>query len=555
MELVSSRSEGNPFYIEELLNYLEGQAVDPSDEAALASLQLPESLHSLILSRVDTLSESPRRTLKVASIVGRLFRAPTLPGAYPELGTIDEVRDCLDALRGLDLVTLDQEAEQVYLFKHVVTQEVTYESMPFAIRSELHERVGAYIEDTESDALEQQLDLLAHHYWLSENLPKKQEYLLRAGEAAQEEYANAAAIDYFERLGPLVEDGERVRVLRKLGKVLELVGNWQHAESVEREALDLAERLGDPESRAWCETALAEIARKQGRYDDATRMLDRAAERFEELENDEGVGKVLHLAGTVAAQRGDYEQARERYGASLEIRERLGDRASMGGLLSNMGVVAEYDGDYEASRSFHERAIAILTELGDRWAIGASQNNLGMIALFQQEYEEARRRFEESMRLNREVGDAWMQAIGRNNLGNASRGLGDYDAARAEYAASLRAYRDYDDRWAVAFLLEDIGVLAAKVGELELALELVAAGLGLRDVIGTPRSPALEEELERQLEPVHSVLEPDRQELARNRGRGLAADEAIERALAFCETAALDPSLNHSELVRGAESV
>ena len=54
------------------------------------ALELPESLHSLVLSRIDTVGEEPRRTLKVASVVGRVFEAPVLPGAYPELGDLDD---------------------------------------------------------------------------------------------------------------------------------------------------------------------------------------------------------------------------------------------------------------------------------------------------------------------------------------------------------------------------------------------------------------------------------------------------------------------------------
>jgi hypothetical protein len=52
--------------------------------------------------------------------------------------------------------------------------------------------------------------LLAHHYWRSENLPKKREYLARAGDAAQAAYANKAAIDLFRALAPLVDEGARV---------------------------------------------------------------------------------------------------------------------------------------------------------------------------------------------------------------------------------------------------------------------------------------------------------------------------------------------------------
>ena len=182
-----------------------------------------------MLSRIDTLTEAPRRTLKVASVVGRSFRAPALPGAYPELGTIDDVRAHLGTLRQLDLVTPDREDDESYLFKHAVTQEVAYESLPYALRAALHGDVGRYIERHERDSIERSLDLLAHHFWHSDDEPRKRLYLRRAGDAAQAAYANAAAIEYYERLAPLLADADRVAVLLELGKVLELVGRWDDA--------------------------------------------------------------------------------------------------------------------------------------------------------------------------------------------------------------------------------------------------------------------------------------------------------------------------------------
>ena len=238
----------------------------------------------------------------------------------------------------------------------------------------LHERVAGYIEDVRADAIDRNLDLLANHYSRSENVVKKREYLGRAGDAAQSAYANAAAIDYFERLAPLVDDRERIDVLLKLGKVLELVGDWQRAGQVEGEALTLAEKLDDAHARATCETALAEVDRKLGRYDEAFERLDRAAAEFRAINDEAGVGQVLHLTGTVATQRGDYAKAAESWAASLAIRERAGDKAAMASLLSNLGILDEYRGDYEQSRSMHERALALRTEVGDRRSIANSMN-------------------------------------------------------------------------------------------------------------------------------------------------------------------------------------
>ena len=76
VELVAARSEGNPFYVEELLNFIVAQGIDAADAEAAGGRRLPESLHTLVLSRIDAAAEGPRRTMKVASVVGRVFPAP-----------------------------------------------------------------------------------------------------------------------------------------------------------------------------------------------------------------------------------------------------------------------------------------------------------------------------------------------------------------------------------------------------------------------------------------------------------------------------------------------
>jgi predicted ATPase/class 3 adenylate cyclase len=529
-DLVVGRAQGNPFYAEELMNYVHDQGVDLSDQRALLTLELPESLHSLVLSRIDTLPEAPRHTLKVASVIGRAFKAPMLPGVYPDLGGIVVVRLNLQALRRVDIVIPDREEDESFLMKHAVTQEVAYESLPYALRESLHGQIGAYLE-RQNDASERRLDLLAHHYWYSSDEPKKRRYLRLAAEQARASYANAAAIEYYERLASLIADGDRVDVLLELGKVLELVGEWERAREAETGALQLAEAIGDERARAWCEAAIAEVARKQNRYDEAAERLARAAAGFEALGDEPGLGRVLHLEGTLAAQRGKLDDARSRYEQSLAVRERLGDVKMMASVLSNLGIVAEYEGDFPLSRVFHEQALALRTELGDLWAIANSMTNLGMIATLEGRNHEARTRFEEAMRLNSEVGDNWRVVVCHNNLGNACRGLGDYVTARDQYAESLRAHLEHDDKWALAFLLEDVARLAALTGEPERALELLGAAEAIREQIGSPRSAGLDKAILEDVEPGIATLSADQQRAARARGAKFDPARAIDAAM------------------------
>lgn len=539
LAVVLARAEGNPFYLEELLTLIHSQGIDAADATALQALELPDSLHSLVLSRIDTLAEGPRSTAKVASVIGRLFPTPMLRGVYPDLGSSGEVASHLGALRRIGLIVQERAPSaddvQVHLFRHVITAQAAYEATPESLREVLHEQVARYAERTDGTSTGAQLDLLAYHYGRSANRDKKRDYLLRAGDRARLDYANAAAIDYYRRAAPLVADGERAEILLHLGGVLELTGDWPRAESVYAEALQTAERSGDPRRVHQTTTSLAEVARKQGRYEEAAGLLDRAQTGFEALQDRAGVGEVLHLAGTLAAQQGDYDRARASYEASLVIRRELDDAVGMAALFSNLGVIAEYTGRLDQAKDLNEQALALRLRIGNRWAIGVSQNNLGMIALLQADFEEAVSRFTEAMRLNREVGDLWMVAIAHNNLGNATREQGQLETAAHHLGQALAAYQRYADRWALSIAYEDIATLAARAGIADQALTLAGAADTLREEIGSPRAPAQAETLAAALADARAELGERADELVAA-GRALDPDTAYALAEAACRS-------------------
>jgi len=531
VRLITNRAEGNPFYLEEILNYLRDRAAALPDPTTVASLDLPASLHSLILSRIDQLTESQKTALKVASVIGRFFQAAMLWGTYPQLGEPGRVIADLDRMVRLDLVVQDvPEPELVYLFKHILTQEVAYESLPFATRSVLHAQIGAYIERTYPQTLDQYIDLLAFHYDRGEDAGKRKEYLLKAGETAQRNYANVAAIDYYRRALPLLAETERIPVLLKLGKVLELVGKWDEAGDRYLEALRLADRLDDRQARARCVTAHGDFLRKLGRYEEAETWLAQALYIFEDLGDQAGIGQALHFAGTLAAQQGDYEQARLLYEQSLAIRRKLDDRPQIASLLSNLGIIARLRGDAYEARALHEEGLAIRRQLGDKWAIAVSLNNLGNVALDEENLAEAQERLDEALALQREVGDRWSVANAFNNLGNLARTRGDYPRAKAFYLESLEIYQEFGDRRALAYLLEDMGGLAALEGKPRRALRLVGSASALRQEVGSPLSAKEQEALDRLLTSAHRELDEVAQAVAFGEGRLLSIEEAIRHA-------------------------
>jgi predicted ATPase len=533
VEQITARAEGNPFYIEELLNYLHNRDLDLQDVATLADVDLPSSLHSLILSRIDQLTESQKSALKVASVVGRVFRAAWLWGAYPQLGEMARVRGDLDILRQMDLMLLESsEPELVYLFKHIITQEVAYETLPYAFRATLHEQIGRFIEQTYPKKLNQFVDLLAYHYEHSENEAKKREYLLEAGKWAQQHYANEAAISYYRRLLPLLPDEEKIDVMLKLGQVLERVGQREEASDVYHQALSIAEKAGDQAAKAQCHTVLGDLMRTQGLYEEAATWLMRAQAGFESLEDQAGVGKVLHSAGTLAAYQGDYETAKSLFEESLEIRRELGDKPEIASVLNNLGIIAQFEGDLALARSLHEEALSIRREVKDKFAIANSLNNLGyVLAMNRDTYMEARERLEEALSLQRQIGDQFAIANSLNNLGNVVRDLADFEKAWGLYRESLTINHRLGDTRALAYLVEDIGGLLALSGNFGEAFRLIGFASKLRDEIGAPLSPAEQNKLEQVLAPARDALDEETQRAAERAGTAMSLDEVMDHIM------------------------
>jgi len=558
VDQLMQRTQGNPFYLEELLNFLRDRGLDPRDPADLEKIELPDSLHTLILSRIDQLSEAERTTLRVASIIGRLFHARWLTGYYPELGDAQQVNATLNALDKLDITPLDSsEPDLVYLFKHIVTHEVTYENLPFATRARLHERLARYIESTYSDT--PPLEMLALHYGRSDNTEKQREYLRRASDAAQKNFANDAALDYYEKLLPLLKDEkERLEILMQRGTVKELMGRYEEAEADYHIALEMAG--DDMEAMADAQLALGKLKRLRNDHDSALEWLAQAKEGYTTSDNQIGLARVLIETGWALNRKGeyvkaykptdeglklarevnskpeialalnnlgalsllhrDYPTARKLYEESLALRRELGDKAGIAASLFSLAIMTASEGNMTMARSLYEESLMLRREIGDKRGIAASLTNLGAVAIVENDYSMARILTEESLTLRREMGEKKGIAGSLHSLGFIAAKRGDYPTARTLMEESLVLERELGDRRGVAYLLNSMGPVALAQGDYETARLFFDESLTLMRELGDKFGAAA----------LHYSLG----NLARMKGDFIEARSLFEKSLALC---------------------
>ncbi len=333
---VCERAGGNPLFAETLVDLVLARGGDLSTAEAAEAPDLPDSLSSAVLSRIDELDDDEQITLKLASVVGRRFRPSWLAGSYPPAGTPEEVERRLRALARLDMLALEgADPEPTFVFRNVTVQAVAYRSLAHANRESLHESTGTHIERANAGDLSPYVELLAHHFGNTRNAVKQRTYFELAGDKAKAAYANAAAIDYYRRLQPLVSAGERAAVLLKLGEVSELVGQWPRAESLYREALAAAQAG----TRARALSALGSLLAHTDSYDEALRWLGQARTTAEALGDVAALGLALERLSWTHWRRADYAEALDCAHEHLRLVTAAEDPAGIGAALENIGVI------------------------------------------------------------------------------------------------------------------------------------------------------------------------------------------------------------------------
>jgi len=215
--LIREKSEGHPFFAEELayalrdsgvLNIENNECTVSNQVVNFENLALPDSLQAAITNRIDSLTPSQQLTLKVASVIGRIFALSAVRAIHPIDADKSSLPDYMDALTRLNLTLVESEAPDLaYIFKHAVTQEVAYNLMLFSQRRKLHQAAAEWIEQSNADNLEIYYTLLAHHWVQAAEVPETSQnefavkravdYLDKSGEQVLQNYANAEAVQFF----------------------------------------------------------------------------------------------------------------------------------------------------------------------------------------------------------------------------------------------------------------------------------------------------------------------------------------------------------------------
>ncbi len=526
--LVLGKTEGNPFFIEEITRSLLESAALQRDRGTwrLArradELEIPDTVEGVIRARIDRLDDELKHVVRIAAVIGRSFFYRILH----EVAKVDRRLD--DELADLERIQLIAERARVpeleYMFRHVLIQESTYESILVRRRRELHREVGEAIERLFADRLEDLYGALAYHFARAEEWTKAQDYLFRAADQAGRVAADAEALALYDEavaayaraFGDKWDPVQRGRLERKIGEALFRVR--QHGKAAEHLHRALA-WFGRPfpSTRAGVRLGLTgELARQAGHrlfpqrlpvpesapidplaeeqlrsyevlawidyYLDNERLLLDSMRLLNEAElrgwplgiviGSLGMGIVCDFVPAFGLAEGYHRRG-------VALAEKTQRPFELGYAYMGLGYHQQRTGEWSGALEHWGRGAAYFREAGDLAKWGAATWGTTWLAQRTGQTERCRRQAEELIRVGEDIADPQRVGEGLYFLGRWTWQSGDLEQGIALLERASVIFREVPDLPNLAGTIGEIGICHLRLGRWAEAVEVLESSARL----------------------------------------------------------------------------
>ena len=482
VDLLMARGEGNPFFVEQILLYLQEQSLlgrngrgwNVTNESAATGL--PMDIRAVMVSRLDRLPVLVRHTVQTASVLGREFSLPILAQMMPQ-----ETDAPLQVQAAETAIIWTALGEERYLFQHILLRDAAYEMQLQAQRRHLHHQAAMAIEKLFATDLSPYYGELAYHYEHALAIDKACHYLKQAGDIAQAAYQNEAALDFYNRLLALLPSvvfsphndsslpdqatnaesayltaSLTIDTLLEKGKVLKLIGQLASAQEALTASLDKATQIQDKDRQSQVKIELGDVLEDMGHDDEGLRHARQALAYYETIGDKKGQATAMRQIATIFNHMGDHDQARIQLHQLLEMFEATGDHKYIARVLNSLGISYSQKGEFIRAERFYKQAIAISRENGMLYTLSSTLGNLAIACWYQLKCEQALAAAQEAQQLNQAIGNQQGYVFTLGNMAAIYLSLGKLDKALDYNEQALQMAQELGQKQTIAILLGNI---------------------------------------------------------------------------------------------------
>jgi class 3 adenylate cyclase/tetratricopeptide (TPR) repeat protein len=435
------KAEGVPLFVEEVtktlldLGVLRREDGDYRMVKGITEVSVPDTIQGIIMARLDRLGEDGKRTVQLASVIGRQFLVRLLERIA---GLTGQLEGLLHELKALEII-YEQGLlpEPAYIFKHAVIQDVAYHSLLRERRKELHKAVGHAIEDLYPDRLAEHYEELAHHFVQGEEWKKAMEYSILAGDRTAHAFANAEAKEHYARalraaaqVSPSLDPGVLAHLHEKHGTVLMILAEYEEAVAAYRRALELIRQGKNRQDEIEILVELSMVYVNSHREEPAIEYSEQALVIARELGDQ--ASQAICLANrvyTVETGRGPTVETMRDAEESLRLAREIEDPKLQAQTLIQLGRTLQWRADFDRSLAHLHEGAELAQRMHTGFMFGQAAFFTGHAYLAKGEYEEALRWYQQLSEYASAAGDKFHIARAPNCIGGVHLELFDLDEA------------------------------------------------------------------------------------------------------------------------------
>ena len=480
-ELIVSKAEGNPFFVEELVCSVEELgAVRREGTRMVVSRPLdaalvPDTVQDVVTARIDRLADAPRRALRVAAVIGREFTRRLLDRLVDTGPPLDDV---LRELRAVELIHEQRVFPEVsYAFKHALTHDVAYGAIPAPERRTLHLKIALALEALHGDRASEIAGVLARHYVAAEDWERALVHLVRAAEAAARAFATRDALALYDEALEATRRlpgaaAHQMAIHQARSALYFVVSDFELSREAAARARELAHEAGDATREGVALAAMAWAATWARDLDGAVDHARRAIAVAEPVGAEAVLARAQFTIGFVRGVTGGIDEAKRAIEQSLVASRSAGDFVHQSLALTTAGLIKSWEAEYETADRLQLNGLEIAREHNLLVPLLFSAFLRGLTLTGKGDYATALATFREGLELSRKVGDEAIHHRLLNCLGWLHFELGDLDGAAELNMLSADEGRRRKDPGTLPNAELNLGDIFLARGDLALAGEM-----------------------------------------------------------------------------------
>ena len=441
--MILRKSDGNPFFMEEVIRTLIDEQVIVHEEnnghwkkiADIDDISIPDNLSAFITARIDRLEESTKHVLQMAAVVGRNFDRRVLEAVNDM--DIDLGQE-LNKLQQLGLVLeVGQDPDLEYTFRQAFTQETAYNTILIKHRRDYHLKAGEAILQLHPDRVEEFSSLLGYHFYQARD-PRALEHFKVDGDTALQLYANLEAINYYSKAievanwqdDPPLEDLAYLYIQR--GRAYELDSQFNFALENYQELEKLAAQKGDQEvelSALIAQAQIYSVPSSEFNLDLGRSIINKAEEISETLENRVALAKIYWISMNLERFTQNLDTANQAGEKAIALARELNLKEQLAFSLNDASHAFSMSGDLERAKDVALEASQLWKKLNNLPMLADSLATLSAVCVYTGEFDQAYQYSDEAYSISQSINNIWGLSYSRYAIGMVDMERGDIDLA------------------------------------------------------------------------------------------------------------------------------